>query len=451
MRILLFTICSLLALHVDSLHSAHDTTTTNIEDIAQDLCDAVVNVVDDNGNSIGSGFIISADGYIVTNNHVIDSSTENKPHVVCSDGTKLVAKVIGSDVRFDIALLKVSAGKVLPFLKFANSDEIKLCERVIAIGSPFGFDSTITSGIISRKSRNISNSIRQIGGGDLVDYIQTDTSINNGNSGGPLIAATGKNIGKVVGMITSIFSDSESSSGVSFAIPSNNIKFAVTQLQEFGRIKRAWLGVSFINLDHAVLSALKISKYSNAVMVTKVEDNSPASAAGVLPNDVILSINKLDLANTNRANMIVASLVVGTTAEVEILRDAKIIELKLRVGYKEQNEPSEQNLVATLKKQPGVFIKELGMTVANISPELIGALNIPYKQNGVIVSDINGIVSEQNDINTGDLIININLKQTNNVEEFQQKISDVRSLTNTVALYIKRRGESFFRVLPIRR
>ncbi len=437
------------AVHV---HAAkQESVEVQIEDIAQDLCDAVVNIVDQAGNSIGSGFIISDDGYIVTNNHVVDNENDKKPQVVCNDGSRLTAKIVGSDARFDIALLKVSAGQKLPFLKLANSDEIKLCQRVIAIGSPFGFENTVTSGIISRKSRNISNSIRQIGGGDLVDYIQTDTSINNGNSGGPLIAASGKNTGKVVGMITSMFSDSDSSSGISFAIPSNNIKFAVSQLQEFGKIKRAWLGVSFINLESTVLSALKISKYSNAVMVTKVEEDSPASVAGLLPNDVILAINKLELANINRANIIVASLVVGTTTELSVLREGKVIELKLRVGYKEQNEPSEQNLFDALKKQSGLFVKELGMTVANISPELIGKLNLPYDQAGVIISDVNGIVCGHHDVNVGDVIISVNLKNISNIDEFQKTVSDVNTLNATIALYIKRGNDSFFRVLPLRR
>ena len=448
-------ITSLLCSINASMASKDEVSQVTIEDVVQDLCDAVVNIVDLDDyhpTSLGSGFIVSDDGYIVTNNHVLGEENVTKVNVILYDGTKLSAKVIGRDSRVDIALLQVSAGKKLKFLKFGDSDKIRVCQPVIAIGNPFGFDNTVTSGIISRKSRNISNSIRQIGGGDLVDYIQTDASINNGNSGGPLILSTTKNLGEVIGMNTSMFSDSEVSSGINFAIPSNLIKSVVKQLKEYGKIKRAWLGVSFVQLQPDVLTALKIKNYTNAVMVTKVDNESPASRAGIKPNDVILSINQLDLLHQNRANMIVSSLEVGSVIDVGILREDKKTTIKIRVGYKEQEEHSNPSLLDDLKKLDGVYAKELGMTVANLNYDLVSKLSIPYNQHGVVISDISGLVSNQHDINIGDVIMSINLKPITDTNALEKYIAEQKSSQNTtVALYIKRGNESFFRVIPIRR
>lgn len=431
-----------------------------MEDIISDLCEAVVNIVDatDDGMfssksppSLGSGFIISEDGYIVTNNHVLGEDDSVKAKVVLYDGTELVPKVVGRDSRVDIALLKVSAGKKLKFLTLGDSDQIKVCQRVVAIGNPFGFENTVTSGIISRKSRNISASIRQIGGGDLVDYIQTDAAINNGNSGGPLILASSKNIGQVIGMNTSMFSESEYSAGINFAIPSNTIKSVIKQLKKFGKIKRAWLGISFIPIQQDVLSALKIRKYVNAVMVTKIDAASPASSAGLQQNDIILSINKHDLSNENRANIIVSSLEVGSTIEMSVLRESEVVKLEIKVGYKDSDEAPNHDLYKDLKQMNGVYISKLGMTVIDVSSTVANMLNLPYNQRGVVISDINNTVCNQHDINIGDVIVTINQKAINSTTDLQNLVSDIKlSMEPTVALFIKRGKETFFRVVPMR-
>ena len=429
---------------------------TQIEDIASDLCEAVVNVVESDsnqriGNSLGSGFIISEDGYIVTNNHVLGEENVSRVMVVLHDGTRSLARVVGRDARVDIALLKISPGKRVKFLRLGDSDKVKLCQRVIAIGSPFGFENTVTSGIISKKSRNISNSMKQIGGGDLVDYIQTDASINNGSSGGPLIIASGNNIGDVIAMNTTMFSDTDVSSGINFAIPSNLIKYVVKQLKQFGKIKRAWVGVSFVPLQSDVLSALKIGGYKNAVMVTKVEPDSPAYRAGIRLNDVILSINSINLSGNNIAGLIVSALEIGSNVGVLILREEKKKLCKIKVGYKEHDEQPGHGLANSLRQLSGIFIKELGMTVANISQDMMTQLGLSINsQQAVVVSDVNNMIAQQHDINIGDLILSINLRSVNDAAAMQKYISDIKTPDTRIALYISRRGESFFRVLNIR-
>src|SRR5262245_64020975 len=266
---------------------------------------------------MGSGFIINPDGYIVTNNHVVDGATQIQ--VKLSDGRELAGEVVGRDPKTDLALLKIEA-KDLPVIPLGDSSALQVGEPVMAIGNPFGLEQTVTTGIVSGTGR-------VIGGGPYDDYIQTDTSINPGNSGGPLINARGQ----AVGINAAIFSRSGGSIGIGFAIPVNLAKPVLTQLASGGRVVRGWLGVSIQPVTADLAKSLKLSETTGA-LVSSVTDGSPAAKAGIKPGDVILEFNGERVARADRLPNVVATTPVGREVPLSLMRDGKSTPLTVKVG-----------------------------------------------------------------------------------------------------------------------
>ncbi len=257
----------------------------------------------------GSGFFISADGYVVTNNHVVQNGKEIT--VVLSDSTELKAKLVGRDQKTDLALLKVKAAKAMPYVAFGDSDKLRVGDWVLAVGNPFGLGGTVTSGIVSARGR-------EIGAGPYDDFLQIDASINRGNSGGPTFDIHGN----VVGVNTAIYSPTGGSVGIGFAIPSNIANRVIDQLREHGKVTRGWLGVSIQPVDPDLAASLSLDKPKGA-LVAEVTKDSPAAKAGIQPGDVIVKLNGKNMDDVRDVSRSVADLRPGTNAAVVLWRDGK--------------------------------------------------------------------------------------------------------------------------------
>jgi serine protease Do len=269
-------------------------------------------------HGVGSGFIISADGEIVTNHHVIDGA--DKVMVKLSDGRSLEAKVVGSDPLTDIALLRVEAAEDLPAIAFGNSEVMRPGDEVFAVGNPFGLGGTVTSGIVSATSRNINS-------GPFDDFIQTDAAINRGNSGGPLFNADGE----VIGVNTAIYSPDGGSVGIGFAVPSDLVQTIVADLEDDGTITRGWLGVQIRPMTEEVASVLGYDTPRGAV-VELVQDDSPAQKAGLADGDIILSFNGTEIQDLRDLTRAVAETAPDASAEVVVLHKGQQTTLQVTVG-----------------------------------------------------------------------------------------------------------------------
>jgi serine protease Do len=324
--------------------------------------------------SLGSGFIIDDTGYVITNNHVIDNA--EKIMVILYDDTSFEAKVVGKDPKTDVALLKIDPKKVkLKAVKFGDSNELRVGDWVMAIGNPFGFGGTVTAGIVSARGRNLS--------GSYDDYIQTDASINRGNSGGPLFDMNGK----VVGINTAIFSQSGGSVGIGFAVSSNLAKQVTDQLKEFGRTKRGWLGVLIQEISKEIADSLGMESAKGA-LVSSATEGGPAEKAGVKTGDVILKFNNIAIENMKELPKVVAGTPVGKSVPLVILRNGKELTLNVTLGELELAEKenligktSSKNAIAKEYDKLGFVVEEL-----NSKNKLKFKLNDIVK--GVIITSV---------------------------------------------------------------
>jgi len=399
--------------------------------------------------SLGSGFIFNRKGYIVTNNHVIEDADDI--NVILHDNTELKAEIIGRDSKYDIAVLKIKVpeGTTLEEIKWGNSDKIRVGNWALAIGNPEGFGNTVTHGIISCISRDLSSRIRDIGGNDLVDYIQTDASINTGNSGGPLF-----NIhGEVIGIVTVIVSETGSNSGLNFAMPSNSIKEAVEQLKNFGKMKRSWIGVQLEELDPDVADSLNI-KNTNSSVVERVVPMSPAEKAGVKQGDIIVAVNdKKTVQNKTIARMI-SELHVGQNVTLSVLRNGSELRLDVQVGFNPDEDDDNISTYTIQNTQDTNFVKPLGIYVETLSEKLNTLLlNLPKDVKGVMVVKIcKGSTIEEVDIRTRDLILSINNTEIEDKDHFIEVLAaEEQARKKKVALKILRDGKSMYRSVQIQK
>ena len=358
--------------------------------------------------SFGSGFILTKDGYIMTNNHVIANSDEIT--ITMSDQTELSAKLVGSDKRSDLALLKVDADD-LPTVNIGTSENLKLGEWVLAIGSPFGFDHTVTAGIVSGKKRNLPNE-------SYVPYIQTDVAINPGNSGGPLFNLNGD----VVGVNAQIYTRSGGFMGVSFAIPAETLSNVYKQLKKDGKVKRGWLGVYIQEVDKDLAISFGLDKPRGAV-VAKILDKSPAQKSGLMQGDVILSFDNKDVNKSKDLPLLVGSTEVNRSVRVKILRNKSIIYKNITI-----EELPEDTQIASMREKPVDNKIISGLTVSDINENTKKSLNI---YGGIKVDEISSEQLNQSKIQVNDIITHINNKPIFNVKDFTKKIQNIQD--NSVA------------------
>ena len=377
--------------------------------------------------SSGSGFILSTDGYIMTNHHVVNGAS--KILILTNDKSSYEAKLIGSDKRSDLALLKIDANN-LPTVKIASGDNVKLGEWVLAIGSPFGFNQTVTAGIVSGKQRKLA-------GDNYVPYIQTDVAINPGNSGGPLFNLSGE----VIGVNAQIYSRTGGFMGVSFAIPSDTVNDVYYQLKTKGKVSRGWLGVYIQEIDDKLAKSFGMKK-SKGALVSKVLPNSPAEKAKIQQGDVILKFNNQLITKSTDLPLIVGQSKVGSTFKVQIMRNKMMMNLSVKL----EELPAEDK-IASLETDTKKIISNAisGITVRNLSTEDKKNYKI---SNGVLVTNINEGINNNYDLKLNDIITKINNKVINNSNDFSKIMNSAKNNTY-VNLLVYRQTTPLFIALKI--
>jgi len=366
--------------------------------------------------SLGSGFIIDSDGSILTNNHVVENAS--KIVVKLSDDQEYEAKVVGRDAKTDIAVIKINAKSSLPAANFGDSDNLEVGEWVVAIGNPFGLDSTVTSGIVSAKGRHI-------GQGPYDNFIQTDASINPGNSGGPLINLRGE----IVGINTAIFSRTGGNMGIGFAIPINLVKELLPQLRGKGKVTRGFLGVLIQKVTPEIADSLGLEKAQGA-LVANVSKDGPADKAGVKVGDVIVEFDGKEVKDSGDLPIIVARTAVDKKVRMKVVREKKEVVLGVAVG-----ELKDEEVVASAPEKG-----ELGLTVQRLTPQIAESLGLE-KSEGVVVSAVeSGSAADEAGIRRGDVLMEIDRRPIRNLDEYRKSIAAIKK--GRGVLFLVRRGES---------
>ena len=369
--------------------------------------------------SLGSGFIIDKEGYIVTNNHVIAGADEIK--VKLNSGKEYDAKIIGRDPSTDIALIKIKADSSYSVATFGNSDALKVGQWVVAIGNPFGLEHTVTAGIVSAKGR-------VIGSGPYDDFIQTDASINPGNSGGPLINMKGR----VIGINTAIIAGGN---GIGFAIPANMAKGVIKQLKEEGSVTRGWLGVGIQDISDEMAEYYGI-KDQKGVLVSQVFPGDPADKAGIRPKDIIIEVNGKNIENSRQLTRTIAGFHVGQEVNILALRDGKEKTFKVKIAKRQEEKLASRGM-------PHEEQEAFGIRVSNLTPEIARKFNI-RETKGVVVTDVqSGSQGDDEGIQVGDIIKEINHRSINTVDDYGNAARKVKK-GNSVIMLVKRANSGFF-------
>lgn len=383
--------------------------------------------------SLGSGFIISSDGYILTNNHVVDHADEVT--VRLQDRRTLTAKVVGTDPQYDIALLKVTTKDKLPTVHIGDSQSLKAGQWVLAIGSPFGFDYTVTQGIVSAVGRNLGGSDQP-----YTSFIQTDVPINRGNSGGPLFNLQGQ----VVGINSQIYSNTGGYQGVAFSIPIDVAMHAVEQLKTQGYVTRGQLGLYVGPVIDDMVKVYKLDRGVGAA-VTQVMPDSAADKAGIQPGDIILAYNGHDIDQPGDLPPLVGLTKPGTKVPVRILHDGKRETLQVTVGTAPRDKDAvDGNAKATAQASGS---DALGLTVTDLDADTRKQLGL-RKGEGVQVSDISGEAAAEAGLRPGDVILRVDQRAVSNVADFKQATRDVKP-GSTVLLLVRRGDQSRFLGLTV--
>jgi serine protease Do len=378
--------------------------------------------------SMGSGFVISSDGYIITNHHVVERAT--KIQVSFADRREFEAKMVGTDRRSDLALLKIN-GNDLPTLEFATENDLRVGAWVLAIGSPFGLDYSVTAGIVSAMGRSIPTERNE----NYVPFIQTDVAINPGNSGGPLFDLSGK----VVGINSQIYSRSGGSIGLSFAIPAKLALDVVQQLKSTGRVDRGWLGVAIQDVDQKLARSLNL-KEAKGALVSAVEIDSPADLGQIMPGDVIVSFNREAVIESSDLPPLVGQVAPGGRVPVEIVRDGKIKKLNVIVAALDGDQPiTEQR---SKVKENG---DRLGLIVEDVTK-----LSMPDDGlNGVVIQYIAPrSAAEMAGLQQGDIIVQLGKMRILSSKEYDKTVRQMPK-NRPVAIRFLRRGNAVFRTIEI--
>ncbi|MDD9725413.1 DegQ family serine endoprotease [Roseovarius sp. SK2] len=385
-------------------------------------------------SALGSGFVISEDGYIVTNNHVIETADEII--IEFFSGRELEAEVIGTDPKTDIALLKVDADEPLPFVSFADSDTARVGDWVIAMGNPLGQGFSVSAGIVSARNRELS--------GTYDDYIQTDAAINRGNSGGPLFNLDGQ----VVGVNTAILSPNGGSIGIGFSMASNVVTRVVDQLQEFGETRRGWLGVRIQDVTDDVAEAMGLEEVAGA-LVTDVPEG-PAEEAGMKAGDVIMQFDGYEVEDTRGLVRRVGNTAVGKTVRVVVFREGKTQTLRVTLGRREAAEgvvPAAQPGETEAPSEAQI----LGLTLSQLDDELRSQLELDDNANGLVVSDIDNLSEAyEKGMRAGDVITEAGQQKLSSISDLEARIEDAREAgRKSILLLVRRAGEPRFVALSL--
>ena len=386
-------------------------------------------------SALGSGFVISADGFVVTNNHVIDGADEIL--IEFFSGDELPAEVIGTDPNTDIALLKVTSETPLPFVSFGDSDSARVGDWVMAMGNPLGQGFSVSAGIVSARNRALS--------GTYDDYIQTDAAINRGNSGGPLFNMDGE----VIGVNTAILSPNGGSIGIGFSMASNVVMRVVEQLQEYGETRRGWLGVRIQDVTEDVAEAMGLETAAGA-LITDVPEG-PAKSAGLLSGDVITGFDGVDVADTRALVRQVGNTTVGKTVDVVVNREGETKTLAVTLGRREDAEraeaPSDEGEAA-----PDVVEKDiLGLTLGVLTPEKREELNIPDDVEGLVVSAVDETSEAfEKGLRLGDVITEAGQQKVASLAQLEERIEEARDAgRKSLLLLVRRAGEPRFVALSL--
>jgi serine protease Do len=380
----------------------------------------------ENGRSLGSGFILSPDGYVLTNSHVIEAADEII--VRTSDRREFLAKVVGADERSDMALLKVDADD-LPAVKIGSAAALKVGEWVLAIGSPFGFEHSATAGIVSAKGRSLPTE-------DYVPFIQTDVAINPGNSGGPLFNLDGE----VVGVNSQIYSRTGGFMGLSFAIPIDVAMDVVQQLKEKGRVSRGWLGVLIQDVTRELAQTFGLSRPYGA-LIAQVLPDSPAAAAGLRAGDIVLAFNGKEVTTSSNLPPLVGAATVGSEAMLTVLRDGQTILLPVLLSEL----PEDDAIVVMPGQVEQAAADRLGLVVEDLTADERERLGIG--QGGVIVESVEHGPAQQGGIRAGDVIISFDNEPVTDTKRFRQLLDEVKAGDSVAVLVQRGDGRMFY---PIR-
>ncbi len=390
--------------------------------------------------SLGSGFVISEDGFIVTNNHVIADATEVM--VTFHDDSKLKAKIIGRDPRTDLALLKVDAKEALEFVPFGNSDAARVGDWVVAIGNPFGLGGSVTAGIVSARGRNIN-------AGAYDDFIQTDAAINRGNSGGPLFNMKGE----VIGVNSAIFSPTGTNIGIGFAVPSSLAEPVISQLRKTGKIHRGWLGVKIQPVTDEVAQSIGL-KDTKGALVLDITAGGPAAGSGLQAGDVILAFDGKEVNQTRSLPRIVADTPIGERSEVTVWRNGETKRYTVKLGELPDDEALAKLPMEGEESLEGVVGGErvLGMALKPLTRSLKQQFNIPNAEYGLLVVGVDprSVAGEKN-LLQGDVILDVNQQRVDTVETFAALVKQARAnKRGFVLLRVARGTDLVFVTLPVR-
>jgi serine protease Do len=385
--------------------------------------------------SAGSGVIFDPNGFIVTNNHVVEGATQIT--VTLSDRREFSAKVVGTDPKTDLAVVKIEA-KDLPSIRWAEYEKLQVGDLVLAVGSPFGLSSTVTLGIISALGRG------NVGIADYEDFIQTDAAINPGNSGGALVNLNGE----LIGINTAIFSRTGGSEGIGFAIPSSIALDIVDSLQKTGKVVRGWMGVAIQEITPSLAKSFKLPEQRKGVLISDVNENGPSHSAGIRRGDVVIAFNGKEVQNVSQLRNLVARTMVGKEAQVKVLRDGKEQTIAVKVAER----PTDEMLAKkepTTPKEPVETVKPPDNVLASLRVQALDAatmsqLNIPAKMTGVVVTSVeSGGAAEAAGLQRGDVIQEVNHEVVKTLEDYQKASRNLKK-DELAVLLLSRQGNNLF-------
>jgi serine protease Do len=386
-------------------------------------------------SALGSGFVISADGFIVTNNHVIEGADEIE--VEFFSGERLAAKVIGTDKNTDIAVLKVDSDAPLPFVSFGDSDTARVGDWVVAMGNPLGQGFSVSAGIVSARNRALS--------GIYDDYIQTDAAINRGNSGGPLFNLDGK----VVGVNTAILSPNGGSIGIGFSMASNVVSRVVDQLTEYGEIRRGWLGVRIQDVDEDIAESIDGLDRAAGAVVTGVPEG-PAKDAGILQGDVIVIFDGREVEDVRDLVQTVGNTEVGKAVDVVVVRDGEQVTLSVTLGLRDDEQLARADEPPVNEDAPKDY-EGLGITLSNLTEEIREGLDLAVGLEGVVVVDVvETSEAFEKGLQSGDVIVEAGQEKITSLAEFDAQVSvTIESGRKTMLLLVRRGDDPRFLALSV--